>query len=1258
MRIVLDLQGAQAENRRRGIGRYSLSLATAIVREARNHEVLIALNGAFTESVESVRAAFDGLLPQGNVRVFHTVGSVAGKEPRNDVRRHAAELVREAFLASLEPDVVHVSSLFEGFVDDAVTSIGAFTSTLPTVATLYDLIPYVYRDIYLADSTAERWYQGKLNHLRRADRLVAISESSRSEAVEKLGLANSSVINISTAAEGCFRPRQLDDEAAAKVRAKYGLSRPFIMYTGGIDPRKNLEGLIEAYAGLPQSLRQTHQLAIVCAVQPQSKSKLERLSRLHGLGSDEVVVTGFVPELDLVALYGLCKLFVFPSWHEGFGLPALEAMHCGAAVIGANTSSLPEVIAREDALFDPRSPESICSKMQQVLVDDELRAELSCHGLRRAAEFSWDTTAQRTVAVFEELHAERLSVGISKTLSHRPTLAYVSPLPPQRSGIAGYSAGLLPELARYYEIVVIVQEGKTSDPWINANCLVHTPVWLTLHAHEIDRVLYHFGNSEFHAHMFELIETVPGTVVLHDFFLSGVQAYREARKICPYAWTRALYHSHGYRALRERYLTPDSEDVAWRYPANLSVLQWAQGVIVHSESTRRLAADWYGATLPSDWQVIPLLRVATDMVDKRAAREQLGLPEDGFIVCSFGLLGPTKLNHRLLSAWLASSLARNPRCMLLFVGENHDGEYGRSLVQQVRANGDDNRVRIVGWTDTEMFHRYLAAADVGVQLRTLSRGETSGAVLDCLNYGLATIVNANGSMADIRDDSVWKLPDVFTENDLVVALQTLADDPELCRRLGQQGRRLIEECHDPRHCADSYHAAVESFWAKGRIGLAGLLGALSDDEFAEQGEEATLAISTAIATNCRPPGTKQLFLDISELVQRDWQSGIQRVVKNILKELIESPPEGFRVEPVFATRDRIGYFYARSFTSRLLGCPESWATDCLVDAYPGDVFLGIDLQPFVVPAQKPYLDDLRNRGVEVCFVVYDLLPVSHPECFVENAASDYTKWLNTIDQYDRVIAISKAVADEVVDWLDQNGSQRFRPLKIDWFHLGVDDVEVGSDAERAPNGGFKRKLPPGPTFLMVGTLEPRKCHSLVLDAFELLWADGVDANLIIVGKKGWLTDGLVTRLSTHSQNGKHLFWEAQADDERLEQIYSVSHCLIAASVAEGFGLPLVEAARHGLAILARDIPVFREVAGNGAFYFKAHTSAELAQSVRAWLALYLQGLHPNSEEIAWLTWAQSAKCLEQAIFRQKSYASWMPVRLCPMQESGLQATGR
>ncbi|ROM29461.1 hypothetical protein BK645_10950 [Pseudomonas protegens] len=170
-----------------------------------------------------------------------------------------------------------------------------------------------------------------------------------------------------------------------------------------------------------------------------------------------------------------------------------------------------------------------------------------------------------------------------------------------------------------------------------------------------------------------------------------------------------------------------------------------------------------------------------------------------------------------------------------------------------------------------------------------------------------------------------------------------------------------------------------------------------------------------------------------------------------------------------------------------------------------------------------------------------------------------------------------------------------------------------------------------PSFLMVSTIEPRKGHAQAIAAFDALWAEGLDANLVIVGKRGWLVDSLITVLEQHPALNMKLFWLEGISDEYLEKVYASSSCLVAASEGEGFGLPLIEAAQHHLPIIARDIPVFREVAGDYAFYFEGLAPQDLATSVTQWLALFSVGEHPQSVNMPWLTWEQSAQQLKQSI---------------------------
>jgi glycosyltransferase involved in cell wall biosynthesis len=201
-------------------------------------------------------------------------------------------------------------------------------------------------------------------------------------------------------------------------------------------------------------------------------------------------------------------------------------------------------------------------------------------------------------------------------------------------------------------------------------------------------------------------------------------------------------------------------------------------------------------------------------------------------------------------------------------------------------------------------------------------------------------------------------------------------------------------------------------------------------------------------------------------------------------------------------------------------------------------------------------------------------------------------------------------------------------LTIGHFHLGA-DIERSfptsgfpEDAERTL-AAIKESI----GFVIVGTIEPRKGHLQVIKAFEYLWDKNCNIKLVIIGKNGWMADDIVDRIRAHPELNNRLIWLEGISDEYLEKVYAASTCLIAASYGEGFGLPLIEAAQHKLPIIARDIPVFREVAGEHAFYFSATSPDGLAGAIEEWLGLHANDKHPKSDTMPWLTWAQSSSDL-------------------------------
>jgi glycosyltransferase involved in cell wall biosynthesis len=236
-----------------------------------------------------------------------------------------------------------------------------------------------------------------------ADAFIAVSEHTKAQAVELLGLADERITVIHEAADPAFKPVERD-ERQAEVRRRLGIDGPFLLTVGSLEPRKNLGRLLDALAALPEDVRVGHGLVVTGGPGWRNRALRERI---EGAGcAMRVHLTGEVSQPDLAVLYSAAEAFVYPSLSEGFGLPVLEAMACGAPVITSSTSSLPEVAGEAAVLVDPTDTEALAEAVARVLSDSALRRELRARGFHRVAEFSWQRTARKTLGLYRRLLGE------------------------------------------------------------------------------------------------------------------------------------------------------------------------------------------------------------------------------------------------------------------------------------------------------------------------------------------------------------------------------------------------------------------------------------------------------------------------------------------------------------------------------------------------------------------------------------------------------------------------------------------------------------------------------------------------------------------------------------------------------------------------------------------------------------------------------------------------------------------------------------
>ncbi|WP_024511968.1 glycosyltransferase [Bradyrhizobium sp. ARR65] len=1234
MRLVIDLQGAQGVSSARGIGRYSRELAIAMAREAREHEVIVALSGAFMDSAEQLAAAFDGILPRSNIRLWHppSGASASAESPL----RNVAEMLRMQFLASLEPDLVHVTSLFEGADENVISLQPRHQRLLPVVATCYDLIPLVRHKQYFGDESTRhaRWYYRCAQEMLLCDGLLAISQSSRHEAIRYLAFPPDRVFNVQAGIAPTFRPTKLSGQEKVDLLQRYGVRDSFILFLGAGDLRKNEAGLIAAYARLPASLRASHQLVIVGKVDPSTLRK--NAEELHVSPQDFVIVP-FVREGDLNALYSACTLFVFPSLHEGFGLPLAEAMACGAPAIASNTTSLPEVIGREDATFDPSDPNEMAACMRKVLENSAFREELAAYGPVQAARFTWQSSAARAWDALEKIRAGRaVESRIKPAPKKRSKLAFVSPLPPQPSGISDYSAELLPSLARYYDIT-LVSETNVKDPWL-AGAFPHLEPGSFLHqADQFERVLYQIGNSSFHRFQIEeLLPRVPGMVVLHDANLSDYMNWVQHTNGQPDQFRAILLHAHGYPALR--FDAEHGRDAALRrYPCSLTVLQNSIGVIQHSRHGVELLEQHFGSEATRNIAVIPLVRADRDRPNRDAARTALGLSDDTFVVCSFGYVARPKCPALLIEAWQKAGISGK----LVFVG---------GIAQDMREELGDwvnsvPGIEFTDWVKREELDTWLAAADVAIQWRINSRGETSAALADALMAGLPLIANRYGSAAELPDDVLLGLPHDADATDIASALVDLHKDPTKRTSLGAAGRGYALKELVPERIAPRYVDAIEQAYAKHDVPV--VAQSMLADVRAVAGVPNSVSIaSQAVARNFSSPwrggGRPRLLVDMSRLVRGDHSSGGQRLVREIAYRALEAPPEGWRGEAVRIRDGRLRYTYTVPLA--MLGHASLNLAEVPVDVRAGDILLCIDVNPELTAAEFDELRRLRLGGLRIVILVHSLLPLRHPDLFPTGAAERAAEWYRRMVRIaDAALCTSCVAADEVIAWLDTEAGLREMPLPIGLvrpggdFHAQDSARNVSLETLTALNSARKR-----PTVVMVGTLENGRGHSQVLAAFKSLWKAGEDLGLIIIGKQGWNTETFAGLLQNSSELGDRLHWLQCCEDAELRALYDLGAGLLMASKRASCGLAIAEALRAGLPVLARDLPIFREIAGDQARYFSGDDPHELAAELRRWAA---NGFTPRPTHLEPPpSWDNCYNELCEFIFSNQNYKVWHPKR--------------
>jgi glycosyltransferase involved in cell wall biosynthesis len=434
-------------------------------------------------------------------------------------------------------------------------------------------------------------------------------------------------------------------------------------------------------------------------------------------------------------------------------------------------------------------------------------------------------------------------------------------------------------------------------------------------------------------------------------------------------------------------------------------------------------------------------------------------------------------------------------------------------------------------------------------------------------------------------------------------------ESETRSELAETRRATLEKSRFPRRCADyAFGRGAELYWTLTRlVGLEHWHDGSPAMRFARRGKALRryLAAESVLGgAPARGAPTRRLLIDMSQNLDRHPVTGIQRVAWEICKTALKRGGV-----PVIV------------YDGRLFGYVGDLSRLGEVEIDAGDVLLVPGAWWAYPESLLNVMESMSARGGSNVVMQHDMIPFLHRD-LCNHDARKIVDWFDRIVlRGDAVMCATKSVAHEFIDFVASRKLPFKQNLRLGWQAHGCDfpvpDHDAPMSARIGAICGNDR-----PFFLSVSTLEPRKGYSVALEAMERLWREGVDIRYVIVGRHGWNANALARRIVSHGEFGRRLFWLRDASDAELRDLYEHARGLVFPSVAEGFGLALIEAAHYGLPIIASDIPVFREIGGDAISYFDVADSGMLSERARECLAA-----PKTPPSIPFMTWRESTEGL-------------------------------
>ncbi len=659
----------------------------------------------------------------------------------------------------------------------------AQTTTL-TATVVYDFIPLDLPGRYLTDRRLATEYASNLAWLGKYDLMFPISDYSASRLLDLVDIDRRHVHVTGVALRAEF-------EAILKGERQNAFEssipeKPFFLFVGGADSRKNVNVVLESHAKLQSPTKP--RLVIVGAYPPRFYDEMIAVYRSSGGNPSEIELRHGIGDAELAGLYRNCICSICSSEIEGFSLPVIEAIACGACVFVSNIDAHRELVSEPEALFEPHDSSRLRQLMQNALLDDEWAKGLACRQQPAAKRFLLERVAYRfwhpIVQCLKSFGEKRARVIGGPT---RARIAMLSPFPPDRSGVADYTRRSIEEIGKLADVDVFCETG---NPVATSGVQHFFPLsTLPQLASEYDRIVSVVGNSHFHARIIEYQVQFGGPCLVHDNRLAEL-----------YNWWKGpeAFHAMACRSLGRKVSYQECQD--WlRDPGKLPSIFYddlipnARPLMVHSRGIQAQVKKQYGAeaiylpfcvyrNFPDDLLSLP---------SKKIARQKLGIGDGVVAIITLGIVDSVKSPDTCIEA---VSLARQAgiNAHLYFVGSSTGRQaYIRDFAKRWKVS---EAIHLCGdWVDEQTYVDFVVAADMAIQLRKHFFGGLSGAMLDCIASGLVTIANEDLAEAMDAPSSVLRISDQLLPDELTKQIMRANASFDLNDRLGEgRGKYLVE----------------------------------------------------------------------------------------------------------------------------------------------------------------------------------------------------------------------------------------------------------------------------------------------------------------------------------------------------------------------------------------------------------------------------------------------------------------------------------